>query len=224
MKAVAKQTTVKACSMCKKTKLSTGERLRTCLCRTAFYCSQACQKRDWRVHKHTCAGRSSRRKRQLLPAQKQCQEAVVKAMRCAETGDHAGEGRAYGDLGNAYDSLGQFDTAVEFYEKHLAIALEVGDRAGEGKAYCNLGIAYRSLGQFDKALEFHERHLAIALEVGDRAGEGRAYGNLGNAYMSLGQFDKAFEFHERHLAVALEVGDRDGEGNAYGNIGTAYST
>jgi tetratricopeptide (TPR) repeat protein len=88
-----------------------------------------------------------------------------------EVGDRAGEGAAYGNLGNAYRSQGDYTKAIEYHTQRLAIAKEVGDRAGEGTAYANLGIAYRSLGDFSKAIEYHMQHLAIAKEVGDRAGE-----------------------------------------------------
>ncbi len=62
------------------------------------------------------------------------------------------EGRAYGSLGNAYQSLGDFSKAIEYHTHCLAIAKEVGDRAGEGAAYGNLGNAYQSLGDFSKAI------------------------------------------------------------------------
>ena len=139
-------------------------------------------------------------------------------------GDRAGEGGAYGNLGNAYQSLGDFPKAVEYHTKRLSIAKEVGDRAGEGGAYGNLGNAYRSLGEFQKAMEYHTKHLSIAKEVGDRAGEGAAYGNLGNAYQSLGDFQKAIEYHTKDLSIAKEVGDTAGEGRAYGNLGNAYES
>ena len=54
-----------------------------------------------------------------------------------EVGDRAGEGRAYCNLGNVYDSLGDFQKAIEYHERDLKISKEVGDRAGEGRAYCN---------------------------------------------------------------------------------------
>ena len=92
-----------------------------------------------------------------------------------------GEGGGYGNLGNAYRSLGDYRKAIECHEKHLKIAKEIGDRTGEGGAYGNLGNAYHSLGDYRKAIEYHEKHLKIAKEIGDRAGEGRDYGNLGNA-------------------------------------------
>ena len=62
-----------------------------------------------------------------------------------EIGDRAGEGQAYGNLGNAYQSLGDYQKAIEYHEKDLKIAKEIGDRAGEGRAYGNLGNAYKSL-------------------------------------------------------------------------------
>ena len=48
-----------------------------------------------------------------------------------EIGDRAGEGRAYGNLGNAYWSLGVYRKAIEYHGTHLKIAVEIGDRAGE---------------------------------------------------------------------------------------------
>ena len=56
-----------------------------------------------------------------------------------EIGDRAGEGRAYGNLGNAYQSLGDYQKAIEYHEKRLKIAKEIGDRAGEGGAYGKSG-------------------------------------------------------------------------------------
>ena len=96
-------------------------------------------------------------------------------------------------LGNAYQGLGQFKTAIQYHQRHLAIAKEVGDKAEEGRGYCNLGNAYCRLGQFKTAIQYHERHLEIAKEVGDKAGEGGSYSNLGNAYRSLGQFKTAIQ-------------------------------
>ena len=127
-----------------------------------------------------------------------------------------------GNLGNAFKSLGQFQEAIEYHEKRLAIAKEVGNRAGEGRAYSGLGSAYNRLGQFQEAIEYHKKDLAIAKEVGTRAGEGRAYCNLGTAYKNLGQFREAIEYYKKDLAIAKEVGDRRGEGMSYGNLGNAF--
>ena len=63
-----------------------------------------------------------------------------------EIGDRAREGLAYGNLGIAYQSLGNFRKAIKYHEKLLQIAIEIGDGAREGRAYGNLGIAYKLTG------------------------------------------------------------------------------
>ena len=71
-----------------------------------------------------------------------------------ELGDRAGEGGANTNLGNAYQSQGDYAKAIAYHTQHLAIAKEVGDRAGEGGAYGNLellGCAYYSQGDYAKA-------------------------------------------------------------------------
>ena len=139
-----------------------------------------------------------------------------------EIGDRGGEGGAYGNLGNAYQSLGDYRKAIEYHEKDLKIDIEIGDRSGEGGAYGNLGNAYQSLGDYRKAIEYHEKLLKIAIEIGDRYGEGIAYGNLGMAYQSLGDYQKAIEYVEKCLRIAKEIGNRSQEGVSYHSLGSAY--
>ncbi|XP_022787469.1 tetratricopeptide repeat protein 28-like [Stylophora pistillata] len=68
-----------------------------------------------------------------------------------EVGDKAGEGISYGNLGNAYQGLGQFKTAIDCHERHLEIAKEVGDKTGEACSLCSLGISLECLGNVLKA-------------------------------------------------------------------------
>jgi len=115
------------------------------------------------------------------------------------------QGRAYVNLGNAYQSLGEYRRAIEMHEKHLAIALETGDRGGEGAAYGNLGNAYQSLGEYRRAIEMHEKYLAIALETGDREGEGNALHNLAVGFEKLGEWSQGVEAAWAGLVVMQEV-------------------
>ena len=81
-----------------------------------------------------------------------------------EIGDRGGEGRAKGNLGICYRSLGDYRKSIEYHEKHLKIAKEIGDRGGEGIASGNLGKSYQSLGDPQKSIEYHEKQLKIAKE------------------------------------------------------------
>jgi tetratricopeptide (TPR) repeat protein len=75
-------------------------------------------------------------------------------------------GRACGNLGNCYDSMGQYRKAIELHQEDKKIAEEVGDRAGVGRACGNLGNCYDRMAQYRKAIELNQEGKKIAEEVG----------------------------------------------------------
>jgi CHAT domain-containing protein len=133
------------------------------------------------------------------------------------------EGAALGNLGLAYQSIGNSAKAIEYAQQYLAIAREIKDRLREGIALGNLGDAYRSLGNHTKVIEYSQLSLAIAREIKDPEGEGNALNNLGTAYVSLGNSAKAIEYAQQYLVIAREIKNRQWEGNAFGILGSAYS-
>jgi CHAT domain-containing protein len=136
-----------------------------------------------------------------------------------EIGFRQGEAASLGGLGNAYDSLGQYQKAIDFHQQSLEIEREIGNRQGEANSLGNLGAAYDSLGQYQKAINFHQQSLEIEREIGNRQGEANSLGNLGAAYDSLGQYQKAINFHQQYLKIAREIGYRQGESIALNNLG-----
>ena len=146
----------------------------------------------------------------------------VSAEAARKLGNRDSEGMAVGNLGLAYEDLGEPRRAIEYHEQYLKIARETGDRRGEGKALNNLGNAYWQLGQPRRAIEYHEQRLEIVRQTKDRRGEGQTLNNLGNAYSALEQRDKAITHYCQQLEISRETGDRRGEGRALGNLGIAY--
>ena len=132
-----------------------------------------------------------------------------------EVGDKAGEGRTYGNLGNAFLSLGDFGKAIDYYELHLKIAKEVGDKAGEAIACHHLGVSFDSLGILSKALECHERsvrlfnHLRNLLQSKDewkisyRNQFNAAYNGLWSVLLKQGKMVEALFAAEKGRAQAL---------------------
>jgi len=139
-----------------------------------------------------------------------------------EVGDRAGEGRAYGNLGNAYHSLGDFKQAIEYHMLVLTIAKEVGDRAGEGGAYCNLATTYMRLRDFRKATEYCMQFLDVTKEAGSRHLEGKAYDILGGIRLALGDLKGSVKYCLQSLSIAEEVGDKSGVGWSCCKLGTGY--
>ncbi|NET01345.1 MAG: tetratricopeptide repeat protein [Sphaerospermopsis sp. SIO1G1] len=127
-------------------------------------------------------------------------------------------------LGNAYQSLGQYQKAIEYHQQSLDIAREIGDVRRESSSLNNLGNAYDSLGEYQKAISFHYESLEITREIGDIEGESSSLNNLGLAYDSLGEYQKAISFHQQSLNIAKEIGDIRGESYSLNNLGLVYDS
>ncbi|XP_008297856.1 G-protein-signaling modulator 2-like isoform X1 [Stegastes partitus] len=140
-----------------------------------------------------------------------------------ESGDRAAQGRTYGNLGNTYYLLGDFETAVAAHEKRLLIAKEFGDKSAERRAHCNLGNANIFLSQFDVAAGHYKRTLQLARLLKDRAVEAQACYSLGNTYTLLQDYERAIDYHLKHLVIAQDLNDRVGEGRAYWSLGNAHT-
>ena len=125
-------------------------------------------------------------------------------------------------LGNAYDSLGQYERAIAFYQQSLDIFKDIGDIQGESNSLNGLGNAYYSLGQYERAIAFYQQSLDIKKEIRDIQGESSSLGNLGSAYYSLGQYERAIAFNQKSLDITKEIGDIQGESISLNNLGNAY--
>jgi tetratricopeptide (TPR) repeat protein len=134
-------------------------------------------------------------------------EAALAASR--QLNNRSDEGDALGNLGVAYQALGETRKAIELFEQRLVIACEVGDRRGEGNALGNLGHDYSDLGETRKAIELYELHLVVAREIGHRRGESIVSWNLGLAYEKLGDLERAVDLMQVTVDFEREIGHRD---------------
>ncbi len=119
-------------------------------------------------------------------------------------------------LGSAYNSLGQYEKAIDHHMQALAISREIHDRRGEGSRLGNLGNAYNSLGQYEKAIDHYMQALAVFDQLWlDLATDERRL-TLGDtfhhisrqiqqAYLSAGQPAEALVQAERARSRGLEL-------------------
>ncbi len=127
-------------------------------------------------------------------------------------------------LGNFAAELGDYSTALPYFEQALHLHRALGDRRGEGSALNNLAILANNMSDFSLACAYHEQVLLIRRETGDRSGEATSYNNLGLAYLSQAEHGKALACLERALDLYRQVGDRDGEDGALLNMGLIFLT
>ncbi|MFB8792018.1 MAG: tetratricopeptide repeat protein [Potamolinea sp.] len=125
-------------------------------------------------------------------------------------------------LGNAYDSQGQYQQAIDYHQQSLEIEREIGNRRGIAISLNNLGNAYNSQGQYQQAIDYYQQSLEITREIGDRRGIAISLMGLGNAYNSQGQYQQAIDYYQQSLEITREIVDRSGIANSLNNLGSAY--
>ena len=130
-------------------------------------------------------------------------------------GNRAGESVAYGNLGNAYRTLGNFKPAIKYHNQHLTIAKEVGDRIGEGRAYYSLGRAFELSGSICEALDCYRSSVKLfeqsrallqsedAWKIGFRDLYQVAYTALWRTLLKNGETDEALFPTKQGRAQAL---------------------
>ncbi len=139
------------------------------------------------------------------------------------------EAAIYNGLGNAYVSKGDYDRAIEYYNKVLKISLKTlgSEHPHVADVYNNLGLAYSDKGNHDRAIEYYNKALKIHLKTlgPEHPHVADVYNNLGNAYMSKGDYDRAIEYYNKALKIYLKIlgPEHPDVADVYNNLGLAYS-
>ncbi len=127
-------------------------------------------------------------------------------------------------LGAIYSYLGNFDKALEAFNKSL-IACEHSDETDlMTLAYNNIGNIYYFQGKYNKAIESYKKALFIREEAGEKAGLAASYNNIGAVYQVQGDYPKALEYFHKTKEYSRELGNMRTLAMSLNNIGAIYYT
>ena len=111
----------------------------------------------------------------------------------------------YNNLAGVYYAQGEYDKALEYYEKALVIREKVlgKDHPDTATTFNNMALVYRAQGEYDKALEYYEKSREIQEKVlgKDHPSTAITYNNLAGVYLAQGEYDKALEYYEKALEI-----------------------
>ncbi len=137
--------------------------------------------------------------------------------------------RSYNNIGMVYNDKGDYDQALEYYRKALAIDEKVFGKEHPSTAslYSNIGSVYYDKGNYDQALKYYGKALAIEEKVfgKEHPSTATSYNNIGLAYYDKGDYDQALEYYRKALAIREKVLGKEHlrTATSYNNIGLVYS-
>lgn len=101
------------------------------------------------------------------------------------------KGQVLSETGLVYKVKGEWDKAIDYYQRSLAIKEKVADEHEMAPTFNNLGNVYQAKGEWDRAIDYHQRSLAIFEKVGDEYLMSTVFNNLGLVYHCKGEWDQA---------------------------------
>src|SRR5271166_5296143 len=124
-----------------------------------------------------------------------------------------------GHLGIVSHRRGDFDAALDCYQKALVVFEELGDGAGIAGSYHQLGVVAQDRGDYDVALDWYRKSLAIAEQLGDGARMANSYHQLGLVALERRDYDAAIDWCGKSLAIREQLNDRAGIAGSYHQLG-----
>ena len=124
-------------------------------------------------------------------------------------------------LGLVYKDKGEFDKAINYYEKGLEI---IGTQHPFSKSiYINLGTAWRHKAVYDKSIEFSDKALELALKNNGKYHNTTSmiYNNIGVVSSDMANYTKAEEAYKKALEIRIKLyGEMNSyTSNTYSNLG-----
>jgi CHAT domain-containing protein len=104
--------------------------------------------------------------------------------------------------GNQTYERGQFEAAVQSWQKSLKLYREIKSRKEEGKVLNHLGKVYRSLALYAKAVEYYNQSLEISREMKDQDTERKSLFGLSDIHLfDLHDTNSFAEYYEQNNTV-----------------------
>ena len=145
-------------------------------------------------------------------------ELADKVMQMAEAGKfHRGYARALNIKGSSFWVVGDYESALEHYQRAATTCNTINDEIGLSIAYHNIGEVHKKLGDYRKAIRF----LKISLEWDkkNKVNYALTLYNIGEAHFERDDFEDALTYFEQALNRSIVELDVRATAFAYNGLG-----
>ena len=126
------------------------------------------------------------------------------------------------NTGTSYRNLGEYESAVQYYEKGKQIFQNLGDEGIGAIGDDILQLLYYQMHQYTKGIQYGESSVSKLRKLNKPAILGTSLTNLGLNYLSVKNFDKASALFNEALEISKEIGDKNMEQSQYMNMGDVF--
>jgi tetratricopeptide (TPR) repeat protein len=137
--------------------------------------------------------------------------------------DQKGEAVALGELGNAYQVLGDQRQAIEYQRQALEVAERSSDRTLQIIALGSLASSLESMGKDDQAIGYYKKSIAISLDQANYTLAAKAQFAIGKLLVDRDRFAAALDPLKDSLEIARRAKDRILENLSLTYLGITYS-
>ncbi|MGI9549809.1 MAG: tetratricopeptide repeat-containing sensor histidine kinase [Aurantibacter sp.] len=136
-----------------------------------------------------------------------------RALELAETAENPSEGLkrninvSLNSIGNLYQTLKQYDLAIENYERSIIVDTDLGNKLGLAINHQNIGECLEEQGQLDGALRKYRISLTYNEEIGNNMGRVICKNSIAQIYIKQNKPEEAINLLEPVLATAEQLGD-----------------
>ena len=138
---------------------------------------------------------------------------------CKAIGFSSGETDCYNILGNAWQTKGNFEKALEYYDLAYALAQKIDYKTALPGLLGNIGLVYLNQGNYAVALQKFYASLAAAERVNDKRVIRSSFNNIGTIHFYQGKMNEAEIAYQKTLEISRSVLDTTGMITAYNNLG-----
>ncbi len=133
-----------------------------------------------------------------------------------------GQQKGLSQLGIVYKFQGQYEKALHYYFKSLAIATQRQDTKAVANIHIDVGSIYFVRGSYEKAMSSYLEALKMARTTEDQRLFLGAFTGVGLVHYGLEDYPKASYFHSKALQLAIETDNIYYKAVAYANLGDVF--
>ena len=147
---------------------------------------------------------------------------VVAAALFSSLSNKVGEADQVTQLGSILADAGDYEGALQYYNRSLDIYQILHYPKGEASTYTNMGLTEYYRGGFTEAIEYFLRAMSIYEELNYPEGIGRSCGNIAHVFYSAGEHEKALQWYEKALKIYSKEKFQKEMADAFINMGNVY--